>query len=329
MTLLYRISTAIVCFLLVTAWVFVVALGCFDDLMADSPTHPVGPNHQVAAHQVFDLWPETPPVWNSPPTSEGNTSGPESRKVAGRAVVRIGNVRTPQLHVYHPVSGPSETVVLVCPGGGYSILAWDLEGTEIATWLASVGATAMVVKYRVPTREEADTWLAPVQDIQRALSLVRSGAIDGVDAKQVGLLGFSAGANAAARTAFSTKRYYDPVDVHDEASCKCDFSVLVYPAWLNEKDSTDLIDELQVTHQSPPMFLVHATNDGISSLSSLAVYAALKQKNVPAELHVFSSGGHGFGGRLSGQPTDAWPDLCAAWMTFRGWLKPIPADAGE
>lgn len=295
-------------------------LGCQTTFASDD-------NDAGTADAVIPIWPDQPPAWTPPTEPEQDTSGPDGRSVAGKAVIRLGNVSLPQLHVYLPQEHKqhaSETVVLVSPGGGYSILAWDLEGTEIARWLNEIGITAIVVKYRVPTRMEETKWLAPVQDIQRSIGLVRSGKVPNVDAKKIGVLGFSAGGNASVRAAFSAKRRYDPIDEADDVSLRPDFGVLVYPAWLNQEGTVDLIDELTVDENSPPMFLAHAADDRVSALSSVAIYAALHQNKVPAALHVFGSGGHGFGGRIGGQPTDAWRDLCATWMQSQGLLGDGP-----
>lgn len=272
--------------------------------------------------KIVAIWPAAPPAWNAPERPEQDTSGPDSRTVAGKRVVRIGYVSEPELHVFQPRENKSDTTVLICPGGGYSILAWDLEGTEIAQWLQGLGVTAIVVKYRVPTRSSEPRWLAPVQDIQRSISMVRSGAIEGAAAKQIGVLGFSAGGNASARVATAQQRHYNPVDGSDKASEKPDFAVLVYPAWLVEKeDPTKLIDDIVVDEDSPPTFFAHARDDRITCMGSVTMFGRLQQSGVASSLHVFSSGGHGFGGRIAEQPTDAWRDLCATWMRNQGWLE--------
>ncbi|MDA8743014.1 alpha/beta hydrolase [Rubripirellula amarantea] len=295
---------------------------CFGSVRADQPST-ANSQTEPKADMVIPIWPDSPPQWNAPTEAEKDTSGPDGRNVAGRSVIRLGNVSVPQLHVYIPQHGSSDTIVLIAPGGGYNILAWDLEGTEIAQWLNEIGVAAAVLKYRVPTKREEVKWLAPVQDIQRSISLVRSGQISGVQAKTVGVLGFSAGGNASARAAFSETRHYEPIDSSDEVSIRPDFGVLIYPAWLNREGTTDLIDELSVNENTPPMFLAHAADDNVSALSSVAIYTALHQNKVPASLHVFGSGGHGFGGRTDGKPTDAWPDLCATWLRSRGWARPV------
>ena len=271
---------------------------------------------------VHSIWPQSPPEWKAPDEQERDTTGPDGRLVAEKPVIRLGFVSDPELHVYRASGSSGDTAVLICPGGGYNILAWDLEGTEIAEWLQGIGVTAVVVKYRVPTSGSESKWLAPVQDIQRSLSLVRSGSIQGLAPKRIGVLGFSAGGNAAARAALSSKRHYDTIDEHDQAACSADFAVLVYPAWLVKSDNeTQLIDELSVTEKSPPMFFAHAFDDRVSCMSSVTLFGELKRNGVDSSLHVFSSGGHGFGGRQAGQTTDAWPGLCESWMKQQGWLE--------
>jgi len=274
------------------------------------------------ADAVVPIWPSTPPNWTALDEAERDTTGPDGRTVAGESVIRLGFVSTPELHVYEAKSNPTDTAVLISPGGGYSILAWDLEGTEIAEWFQGMGVTAVVVKYRVPTRNRDSKWLPPVQDIQRAVSLARTGGIPGVQAKRIGVLGFSAGGNASARAALAKKRYYDAIDDHDQAEVQPDFAVLVYPAWLIRDDNpNELLEELEVSSDSPPMFLAHAQDDRVDCMSSVTLFSKLKQNGVPAALHVFSSGGHGYGARQAGKPTDAWPSLCEAWMKSQGWLE--------
>jgi acetyl esterase/lipase len=273
------------------------------------------------ADAVIPIWPDGAPDWAALDQAERDTSGPDGRSVAGKPVIRLGFVSTPELHVYEAKSKATDTAILISPGGGYSILAWDLEGTEIAQWLQSLGVTAVVVKYRVPTNQRDAKWLPPVQDIQRAISLARTGGIPGVKAQRIGVLGFSAGGNASARVALATKRFYEPMDEHDQAKFQPDFAVLVYPAWLIRDDNPhELIEGLQVTSNSPPMFLAHAQDDRVDCMSSVTLFAKLKEAKVPSALHVFSSGGHGYGAREAGSPTDAWPSLCESWMKSQGWL---------
>jgi endo-1,4-beta-xylanase len=273
--------------------------------------------------EILPVWPGEPPSWSVPDQPEHDTSKPDSEQIAGRPVVRLGYVSKPELHVYRAKGDTkSETAVIVCPGGGYWILAWDLEGTEIARWLQSIGITAAVLKYRVPTQQEEQKWLPAVQDLQRSISLIRSGAIDGFTAEKVGVLGFSAGGNASARTATASKRLYAPVDDADQASPTVDFAVLVYPGSLVDEDEpTRLIDDIQVNDRTPPMFFAHARDDRVSCLGSVTLFTELQRRNIAAALHVFAGGGHGFGARIQGAASDQWPDLCAAWMRDQGWLN--------
>lgn len=278
------------------------------------------------ADRVLNLWPDQTPEWKAPTEPERDTSGPDGRDVAGRSVIRLGNVTVPQLHWYQAEAeaAHADTVILVCPGGGYSILAWDLEGTEIAERFRSLGYTTGVIKYRVPTRQSGEPWLAPVQDIQRAISLVRSELVDSkADKTRIGLVGFSAGGNAAARVATATKRWYEPIDKIDESSASADFVGLIYP-WLmieSKKSPQDppitslgIIPELTVNEDCPAMFFAHTVDDPISCRNSLELFAKVQDRSIPAELHIFGSGGHGFGARDPQLAAASWPELMDQWL---------------
>ncbi|KAA5541475.1 alpha/beta hydrolase [Roseiconus nitratireducens] len=269
---------------------------------------------------VVNVWPGDPPAWEAPEGAEADTTGPDGRQVAGRDVIRLGNVSTPQLYLYP--AKDSETTVVICPGGGYSILAWDLEGTEIAEWFQKHGVSAAVLKYRVPTRNQSPRWKAPVQDIQRSVSMIRSGVFESLPSEHVGVLGFSAGGNATAHAATATERLYDAIDERDEASPVPDFAALIYAAYLNEggKESMELADGLTVSKDTPPMFFAHAFDDRINCLGPIALFSKLKQNGIASALHVFSTGGHGFGGRDTGEAKDAWLSLCLAWMKDQQWV---------
>ncbi|MDQ3332648.1 MAG: alpha/beta hydrolase [Planctomycetota bacterium] len=271
---------------------------------------------------VVDLWPNDVPGFKVEGGPERDTSGPDSGKVAGRHVIRLGDVSTPQIHVYQPPADKRNGAsIVICPGGGFNILAWDLEGTEVAEWLNSIGVTAAVLKYRVPTAKHDPKWLPPVQDAQRAISLVRSRADEwGLDPQRVGLLGFSAGGNTAAMTAVSSERRYEADDAKDKASCRPDFLVLVYPAYLVD-ESGELRSEVTVTKETPPTFLAHAYDDPVTPKSSVEFFLALKNAGVPAELHVYDAGGHGYGLRKTDQPVTMWNDRCGEWMKSRGLRK--------
>jgi len=239
----------------------------------------------------------------------------------GKPVRRVTNVTEPALTLYQP---PEEkrtgTAVVVCPGGGYNILAIDLEGEEVCEWLNSIGVTAVLLKYRVPRRKNRPKHEAPLQDAQRAVSIVRSKAKEwGIRPDRIGILGFSAGGHLSAATATNfDRRAYEPLDKIDATSCRPDFAVLVYPAYLAEKG--ELQPEIRVTGDTPPVFFAHAHDDGISSAGSIAMYLALKGAGVPAELHIYTSGGHGFGLRPSEHPAHTWPDRCEDWLRSQDLL---------
>jgi len=216
---------------------------------------------------------------------------------------------------------------VICPGGGYNILAIDHEGEQVARWLNSIGVTGVVLKYRVPRRAGTPADVPPPQalmDAQRAVGMVRSKAADlGLDPKRIGILGFSAGGHLAAWAATNPeKRAYEPVDAADKVDCRPDFAVLIYPAYLVKKGSDRLAPEIRVGSESPPTFFAHAGDDPVTVESSVQAYLALKRAGVPAELHVYGSGGHGFGMNPGEKPVAAWPRRCEEWMRARGLLKP-------
>jgi acetyl esterase/lipase len=275
-------------------------------------------------NEVIKLWPGTPPGPAREVGEERDTTKPEDNLVGGRRIIKLANVSVPEAHVYLPPADQrTGASVVICPGGGFHILAWDLEGTEVAEWLNSVGVTAIVLKYRVPTSQIEPKWLQPVQDAQRTISIVRSRAKEwGLNAEQVGVLGFSAGGHTAARTALTTERLYEAVDDADNQSFLPNASVLVYPAYLSNKDNTKLPEGLAVTKDSPPTFIVHAFDDPIPVQGSLLLTMALKNANVPSELHVYDTGGHGYGLRpVDSKPVTMWPERCEVWLKRIGWMK--------
>ncbi|TWT39841.1 Acetylxylan esterase precursor [Thalassoglobus neptunius] len=278
----------------------------------------------VAQDNVLKLWPSTPPNDDREVGPEQDFTKPEDRLIAGRRIIKLGNVSTPEMHVYlAPEEIRNGSSVVICPGGGFSILAWDLEGTEVAEWLNGLGVSAIVLKYRVPTRDLDPKWQAPVQDTQRAISLTRAHAEDwGLNPDRVGVLGFSAGGHTAARAAIMTERQYEAVDESDQQSFEPNSAILIYPAWLTNESEDGLLDDLNVTSETPPMFLVHAYDDRVSPLSSALLFVALKKADVPCELHVFESGGHGYGLRpVDDQPITRWPLLCSDWLQRMGWTE--------
>jgi acetyl esterase/lipase len=272
--------------------------------------------------EVIDLWPSKPP-------GESGKVGEETAKKDKQGVVTsITNVSKPTLTVRRPErSKDNGAVVVICPGGGYANLAWDHEGEKVADWLNSIGTTGVILKYRVPRREGTPKGEPPPQalmDAQRALSLVRSKAADwGTDPKRIGILGFSAGGHLVAwASTNSDHRSYEPVDAADKVDCRPDFAVAIYPGAVVKRGTTELTPEIRITSQTPPTFLAHAGNDPVSVENSVALYLALKHAGVPAELHIYATGGHGFGMRPSDNPCSTWPQRCAEWMRVQ---KIIPA----
>jgi acetyl esterase/lipase len=270
--------------------------------------------------------PTTLPVFPAAAPGEPSGIGAEHLQPATpkNPVDRLTDVTVPTIAFYPaPAEKNTGAAIMICPGGGYQILAMDLEGSEIAAWLNSIGVNAIVLKYRVPPRKNTPEWLPPLQDAQRAMSLIRKNATDWkIDPHRIGVLGFSAGGNLAARLSTSyDQRAYPPIDDVDAISCRPDFAVLIYPAWLNDKQGS-LIPDVKVTAQTPPMFLVQTTDDPINPESSVAMYLALKHAKVSVEMHLYAKGGHGYGLRPTEKPVTTWPARCADWMKAMKLLKP-------
>jgi acetyl esterase/lipase len=268
---------------------------------------------------VVDVWPGKAP-------GEAKPIG-EEKMEDSKGVKRISNVSKPTLTIYRPAKDKDTgAAVIVCPGGGYNILAWDLEGTEVAEWLNSIGVTGLVLKYRVPRRPDQPKDKPPLgalQDAQRALSFVRSKAKElKIDPKRIGILGFSAGGHLAAWASTSfDKRAYEAMDDLDKVDCRPDFAVLIYPGGVVPRGKQEMAEEIRVRKECPPMFFAHAGNDGVTPENSVRMYLALKRAGVPAELHVYATGGHGFGLRPSKNPCSTWPKSCEAWLRSQGLLK--------
>lgn len=273
--------------------------------------------------EVITLWQGTPPPPNMDLPAEVDTTKPDSNLVAGKRVIRTGNVSVPTLTVYRPSPDKANgTSVVICPGGGHYILAWDLEGTEVAEWLNDLGVTAFVLKYRVPSRDrEGRRWISAVQDAQRAISIIRSSSEEWhLNPDRIGVLGFSAGGETAALAAMLQGRQYEPRDVKDSISHLPNFSVLIYPGGLTNKERTALPDHVRVTPRTPPTFIAHAFDDRVPVEGCLFLMQALKREGVASELHIYSKGGHGYGLRETATPVTTWHHRCADWMRVHGWL---------
>lgn len=277
------------------------------------------------APPVVNLWPGKPPGDTATLPPESDQTRPSDTLIAGRRIIKLGNVSTPTLTIYKPAKHKDTGAsVVICPGGGHHILAYDLEGTEVAEWLNTLGVTGVLLKYRVPFRDPAKPWLAALQDAQRAVSLVRAHATDWkLDPTRIGLLGFSAGGQITALSALSgNHREYERVDATDDVSSRPDFAILIYPGGLEEKGKAQLRDIVSVTPGAPPMFFVHAFDDPVPVYNSLLLATELKKVGVSAEVHVFAEGGHGYGLRhVDGKPVTDWPKVCEHWMAGQRLLQ--------
>jgi acetyl esterase/lipase len=257
----------------------------------------------------------------------------------GKPVAMVGNVSNPTMTIYSPKGKNTGAAVVVFPGGGYRILAMDLEGTEVCEWLASKGITGVLLKYRVPGsgphfdrtigRFVNPKPLMALQDAQRALGLLRLNAAElNIDPHRIGVLGFSAGGYMVAATSTHFERAYSPIDTADKKSCRPDFAIAIYPGHLSiayKQDLSKLNPGIRVTSQTPPTFLLHAQDDPINPVEySLLYYAALRSANVPVEMHLFTEGKHAFGLRRTKLPITRWPELVETWLQTIGMISEDP-----
>ncbi len=274
---------------------------------------------------VVRIWPGRAPGAKGDIGPERDTTprGPDGKPEDN--IIRLGDVSEPTLTVYRPTKRKDTgAAVVVCPGGGYHILAWDLEGTEICAWLNSIGVTGVLLKYRVPSHRNTERWDAPFQDAQRAMRLVRSRASEwGIDPQRVGMIGFSAGGNLIVRLVSDPdRRSYEPVDAADALSCMPNFTMLIYPAIpVDAGDKGRLGADVRVGPTTPPSFMVMTQDDPIGVEGLYAYSSALRAAKVSAELHVFPTGGHGYGMRPTKQAVTGWPKLAEAWLRASGLLR--------
>jgi acetyl esterase/lipase len=272
---------------------------------------------RAAEPLVLDLWPGKAP-------GETGAGGKEkvTREKWGRSVT---DVTKPTLTVYRPAKEKDTgTALLIAPGGAFRFLAWDHEGENVAKWCTSVGVTGVILKYRVPRR--ADNPQAAFQDGQRAVSLVRSKAKAwGIDPDRIGMIGFSAGGGVTGHVMLNPdKRAYKNVDDVDKVSCRLNFAALIYSSLRLASGGKD---EPAVGKDTPPTFLAVAHNDGFAE-GAVRTYLALRKAGVPAELHVYATGGHGFGIRPgTPPPVNDWTKRLEAWMRFQKLLDAKAAKA--
>jgi len=227
-------------------------------------------------------------------------------------VVRFTEVTNPAIEVFLPdASIKNGSAVIVCPGGGYRILAYDKEGTEIAAWLNRLGSAAFVLQYRIPDKKEG-----ALQDVQRAMRIVRKGASKwSIDPLKIGVMGFSAGGSLSARAStLFNKKTYSPVDKADSLSCRPSFTMLIYPAYLDQGPNLTLTPELQLSKEVPPMYIFQTADDTYGN-SALVMAGALRDARLPVELHILPNGGHGYGLRPGSLASETWPLLAEKWLT--------------
>ena len=309
------------------------------------------------------------PIWPGAAPDPQPVKGPETAKtdtkslVAGKPWTYVENVTTPTMTVYAPTGANTGAAVVVFPGGGYQILAIDLEGSEVCDWLTQKGITCVLLKYRVtdvgPYPKSGPYPESPMalEDAQRALRLVRFHAAEWhIDPHKIGVLGFSAGGHLTVATSvYFDKRVYAPIDAADQLSCRPDFAVAIYPGHLSRaaaeydagfgaapfalppRDALSQADEnlglnpdITVTSQTPPTFLLQAEDDHIDSVyDSLSYYIALKKAGVPAEMHLYAQGNHAFGLRPTKLPITGWPQLVETWLSTIGMVSESSPAAGS
>ncbi|MGC3971441.1 MAG: alpha/beta hydrolase [Pirellulales bacterium] len=269
------------------------------------------------------------PLWAGKAPGETAELPPEAAQ-PGRpndTTIRIGNVSSPTITVFPaPKDKATGAAVIICPGGGYNILAFNKEGTEVAEWLNSIGVTGIVLKYRVPKRPDRERHAPMLEDAQRAIGMVRHRASEwGIDPARIGILGFSAGGHLAATASNNyAKRTYAKVDAADDVSCRPDFAVLIYPAYLVDKENK-LAAELPVSKETPPTFIAMTEDDGVRVECGLFYYLALKEAKVKAEMHLYPTGGHGYGLRPSEHLVSSWPARAGDWLKTLGrWKRSSP-----
>ncbi len=275
-------------------------------------------NGLLHAQTIVHLWPGA----HSASSQEKDTTTDTSDLIAGKRVQRITDVTDPTLAVYRaPVSHNGGAAVVVLPGGGYRILAYDLEGTEVCEWLNSAGVNCLLLKYRVPNAGPYPAHSEDLADAQRAVRMARQHAAEwGIDPKRVGVLGFSAGGHlAAVLSNHADAPAYQPVDSADTQSAQPAFALLIYPGGLvHSPQLAALGAEVTPSAQTPPTFLVQAEDDPVHVENTLAYYAALATVKAPSEMHVYAKGGHGYGLRASPLAITSWPVAALGWLRGLG-----------
>jgi acetyl esterase/lipase len=277
------------------------------------------------------LWPHVTPEPPQTTEPEADITKPTDRFISGRRTARLTNITAPSLTVFSPHDRNTGAAVLVFPGGGYQVLAWDGEGLDTCHWLNSIGVTCVLVKYRVPQPlGEAGHYpadFADLEDAQQAMRLTRASAADWhIDPTHIGVMGFSAGANLAVLLCAHPNDDHvasTPAasEVDTRISARADFAIIVYPAYLAAPpDNTQLFPAYAPNEFTPATFLIQAENDRGYGKNALVYYSALMDAHIPAELHYFATGGHGFGMHPPNAPEEHWPHLAEDWLRTIGIL---------
>jgi acetyl esterase/lipase len=270
----------------------------------------------VNAQQLtLPLWPNgAPEIYQGPP--EADITKPTDPLIAGKPLSHLSNVSTPTLAVYKPADDKNTgAAVLVFPGGGYRILAYDLEGTEVCTWLNSIGVTCVLVKYRVPFTNHYPENPADLEDALQAMRLTRAHAAEwNIDPKRIGALGFSAGGHLVVVLG-NHPDYKRPGEIFNEIDARPNFVIVIYPGYLTDAPALNKLSHgIDPGPHTPPTFLIQAEDDPVHEENALLYFQALKEANVPAELHLYAQGGHGYGLRATNLPVTHWPGLVETWL---------------
>ncbi len=266
---------------------------------------------------TWNLWPGEAPgeIVTLPPESYRVN---DDRLTAGKPVSRLQNVSIPTLTIYKPDPKiDTGSSIMIAPGGGFTILAYDKEGTEVAEWANSIGMTAIVLKYRIPgnVHNQDKPWLPAAQDGQRAMSLLRSRSDElGIDPDRIGIMGFSAGGAPVMYTALTSERLYASVDSHDDHNFRPAFAAPIYSGWWMPEGAN-------LSETTPPFFMVITYDDKDRSIGLSEVFIALKKAKVSAEMHIYSEGGHGYGLRRTEKPVTSWNDRMEDWLRLKGFLE--------
>lgn len=273
---------------------------------------PIAPAQKL----TLPLWPNGAPEPYQGNAPETDITKSSDALVAGKPLMHLTNISKPTLAVYSPTEvSNTGAAVLVFPGGGYRILAYDLEGTEVCTWLNSIGMTCVLVKYRVPFANHYPDNAADLEDAQQAMRITRSHAAEWhIDPQRIGVLGFSAGAHLAAVLSNHAdyKRAGEP---QNEPDARPDFALILYPGYLAETPALNKLSRgIDPTSKTPPTFLLQAEDDPVHEENALVYFQALKEAKVPAELHIYAQGGHGYGLRPTDLPITHWPVLAETWF---------------